>query len=139
MTLTNQRSRKSHTNEFWPLQCRSGLSVALFMIFAKLANLMTLRFQMRLPSAVVAHTYDCLRSFLSGLDETLAHCANDAQMSFVCAHINVSLASLFGLCCRKILRPVENILKISPPNTCALPQPKFSAFARIADGGRSCL
>jgi hypothetical protein len=43
--------------------------------------------------------------------------------------------SLFGLRCRKILRPVESILKISPTNRRALPQPKFSAFARIADGG----
>jgi hypothetical protein len=55
--------------------------------------MMAFRFQMRLSYAVVAHTHDCLRSFLSGLDETLAHCANDAQMSFVFAHINVSLAS----------------------------------------------
>jgi T5SS/PEP-CTERM-associated repeat protein len=88
----------------------------------------------------VAQSYDRLRTtFFSTLDETLAHCANDAEMFFVCAHINVSPAArCLDLRCRKIVRSVEGILKISPANTCALPQPKFSAFARIADGGRSC-
>ena len=91
---------------------------------------MTFCFKMRLPSAIVAHSYDRLRTtFLPRLDEALAHCANDAEMFFVCAHINVSLAARCLDCvCRKILLPIENILKISTANTCALPQPKFSTL-----------
>jgi hypothetical protein len=90
-------------------------------IFAKLASLMTFCFKMRLPSAIVAHSYDRLRTtFLPRLDETLAHCANDAEMFFVCAHINVSLAARCLDCvCREILLPIENILKISTGNTSA--------------------
>jgi hypothetical protein len=32
------------------------------------------------------------------LDETLAQCANDAEISFVCAHINISLVGRFSDC-----------------------------------------
>jgi hypothetical protein len=66
------------------------------LIFAKLASLMTFRFKMRLLSAIVAHSYNCIRTFFSRLDETLAQCANDAEISFVCAHINISLVGRFS-------------------------------------------
>ena len=99
---------------------------------------MTFRFKMRLLSAIVAHSYNGIRTFFTWLDETLTQCANDAEMSFVCAHINVSLAGRCLDCViGKTLRPVEDILKISPANTCALPQPKLSAFARMADERRA--
>jgi hypothetical protein len=72
---------------------------------------MTFRFKMRLPSAIVAHTYNCVGAFFSRLDETLAHCADDAEMSFVCTHINVSLANQHLDCAnRKILRPPKTTL-----------------------------
>jgi hypothetical protein len=84
---------------------------------------MTFRFKMRLLSAIVAHSYNCIRTFFSRLDETLAQCANDAEISFVCAHINISLVGRFSDCVVvKTLRPVENILKISPTNTCSPPR-----------------
>jgi hypothetical protein len=57
---------------------------------------MTFRFKMRLLSAIVAHSYNCIRTFFSRLDETLAQCANDAEISFVCAHINISLVGRFS-------------------------------------------
>jgi hypothetical protein len=109
-------------------------------IFAKLASLMTFCFKMRLPSAIVAHSYDRLRTtFLPRLDETLAHCANDAEMFFVCAHINVSLASLFGLRLSENLTAHRKYLEdFNGEHMCALPEPRCSAFARIADGVRSC-
>lgn len=80
------------------------------LIFARLASLMMLRFKMRLPFAIVAHSYNCVGAFSSRLDETLAHCANDAKMSFVCAHINVSLA---GRCLDCVVRKSYGTSKIS--------------------------
>jgi hypothetical protein len=69
------------------------MKAAFLLIFVKLASLMLFCFKMRLPSAIVTHSYDRLRTtFFPALDETLAHRANDAEMFFVCAHINVSLA-----------------------------------------------
>ncbi len=66
---------------------------------------MTFRFNLRLRPAIVAHTYNCLRAFFSRLDETHAHSADDAEMSFVCAHTNNFVCRLpFGLRCRKILQ-----------------------------------
>src|SRR5947208_11302928 len=61
-----------------------------------LASLMTFRFNVRECPAIVAHTCNCPRAFFSRLDETLAYCADDAEMSFVCAHTN-------NLVCRLLL------------------------------------
>jgi len=57
---------------------------------------MTFRFKVRLLSAIVAHRNDSLpiRPFAL-LDETLAHRADDVEISFVRVHINVSRAG----CC----------------------------------------
>ena len=67
-----------------------------------LASLMTFRFNVRECPAIVAHTCNCPRAFFSRLDETLAYCADDAEMSFVCAHTNNFVCRLpFGLRCRK--------------------------------------
>jgi hypothetical protein len=60
---------------------------------------------MSAPSAIVAHTYDCLRALFSRLDETYAQSADDTEMSFVYAHTNNFASRLpFGLRCRKILQ-----------------------------------
>src|SRR5207253_8008193 len=62
----------------------------------------TFRFNVRECPAIVAYTYNCPRAFFSRLDETLAYCADDAEMSFVCAHTNNFVCRLpFGLRCRK--------------------------------------
>jgi len=54
---------------------------------------MMFRFKVRLLSAIVAHRNDCLRIRpFALLDETLAHSADDVEMSFVCAHTNISRA-----------------------------------------------
>jgi hypothetical protein len=53
---------------------------------------MTFRFNLKLRPAIVAHTYNCLGAFFSRLDEAHAHSADDVEMSFVCAHTNISRA-----------------------------------------------
>ena len=99
-------------------------------------------FKMRLPSAIVAHSYDRLRTtFLPTLDEALAHCANDAEMFFVCAHINVSLvARCLDCLCREILLPRrkyledstgEHMIGRSPSNQIVIDHPTVSAHHAV--------
>jgi hypothetical protein len=79
--------------------------------FCQAGELMTFCFKMRLPSAIVAHSYDRLRAiFFPTLDETLAHCADDAEMFFVCAHINVSFA---GRCLDCVVGKSDGPSKVS--------------------------
>jgi len=105
------------------------------LILAKLASLMMFCFKMRLPSAIVAHSYDRLRTtFLPTLDEALAHCANDAEMFFVCAHINVSLvARCLDCLCREILLPRRKYLEDSTGEHMCIASAEVLNL-RIADG-----
>src|SRR5205807_8300766 len=70
-----------------------------------LASLMTFRFNVRECPAIVAYTCNCPRALFSRLYETLAYCADDAEMSFVCAHTSNFVCRLpFGLRCPEILQ-----------------------------------
>jgi hypothetical protein len=107
---------------------RSSPPAAFLLIFAKLASLMTFRFKIRLFSAIFAHRYDCLRTtFFSRSDETLAHCANDADMSFVCAHVMFrSPVAIWIALSENITARRKCLEDFHRPTQCALPQPKFS-------------